>query len=117
MKARNKDLLETLLLVGAGKRNSAYAEKKIGKYMVVGDLMLRNFGAEHTNSIVECFQGIKTEQLHRVIGKMHLGSAENVIIHMGTNDLRATRNLDFVLGEVYAMVATAKRKFLTAHLS
>ena len=35
---------------------------------------------------------------------------------MGTNDLRTTRNLDFVMGEVYALVATAKRKFRTADL-
>jgi hypothetical protein len=37
--------------------------------------------------------------------------AENVFIHVGTNELRTTRNLDFVTGEVYALVATAKRKF------
>jgi len=29
---------------------------------------------------------------------------------LGTNDLRTTRNLDFVMGQVYALVATAKRK-------
>jgi hypothetical protein len=70
--------------------------------MVIGDLTSRNVGAEHTDMIAECFRGIKTEQLHRVIEKMDLGSPETVIIHMGTNDWRTTRNLDFVLGEVYA---------------
>jgi len=42
--------------------------------------MLRNFGAEHTDMMVECFQGIKTEYLRRVIVKRHLGSAETLVI-------------------------------------
>jgi hypothetical protein len=67
--------------------------------------------------MVECFQGIKTEQLQTVIEMRHLGSLETVIIDMGTNDLRTTRDLDFVLGEVYALMAKAKRKFRTANLS
>ena len=79
--------------------------------------MLHNVGAEYTEMLVECFGGIKNEQLHRVIEKRHLGSPETVIIHMGTNDLRKTKNLDFVFGEVYALLATTKRKFRTAYLS
>jgi len=35
---------------------------------------------------------------------------------VGTIDLRTTRNLDFVMGEVYALVATAKRKLLNCRL-
>jgi len=42
--------------------------------------MLRNFGAEHTDMMVECFQWIKTEHIRRVIVKRHLGSAETVVI-------------------------------------
>ena len=67
-------------------------------------------GAEHADILVECFPGIKPDQLHRVTQKWDLGSPETVIIHVGTNDLRTTRNLDYVMGEVYALVATAKRK-------
>ena len=59
---------------------------------------------------VKCFAGIKTEQLHKVIKKTDLGSPETVIIHASTNDFRTTRNIGFVMGEVYALVATAKRK-------
>ena len=47
--------------------------------------------------------------------KTELGSPETVIIHLGTNDLR-TRNLDFVMGEVYVLVATAKRKLPNCRL-
>ena len=79
--------------------------------------MLLNAGAEHTVLMVECFQGIKTEQLHRMIQKRHLYFPETVIIQTCTNDWRRTRKLDFVLGEVYALLATAKREFRTADLS
>jgi hypothetical protein len=58
--------------------------------------------------MVEFFPGIRTEQLHRVIRKRDLGSPETVIIHVGTNDLRAMKNVDFLMGEVYALVATAE---------
>jgi hypothetical protein len=59
---------------------------------------------------VDCFPGIKTEKIHRVVEKKKLGNPETVIIHVGANDMRATRNLDFVIGEVYALVSTAKKK-------
>ena len=59
---------------------------------------------------VESFSGIKTEQLHRVTEERYLDSPENVIINVGTNNLRTTRNLDFVMGVVYALVSTAKNK-------
>jgi len=41
-----------------------------------------------------------------------LGNPDTVLIHVGTNDLRRTRNLGCVTGEVYALVATTKFKFL-----
>ena len=77
------------------------------KCMVVGDSVVGKVGAEHSDMMVECFPGIKTEQLHRVIEKRDLGSSETVVIDVGTNDLRTTGNLDSVTGEVYALVATA----------
>jgi hypothetical protein len=76
--------------VGAGKSDSVHAKQKTAKCMLVGYLILRSVGAEHTDMMVECFQGIKTEQLHREIEKRHLGRAEAFIIHMGTNTLRKT---------------------------
>jgi hypothetical protein len=33
------------------------------------------------------------------------------VIHVGTNDVRSARNLDYVMGEVYDLVNTAKTKF------
>jgi len=84
--------------------------------MVVGDSVSRSVGTEHADMMVECFPDIETEQLHRVIEKRDLCSPETVIIHVGTNDMRTTRNLDFVMGEIYALVATAKRKLPNCRL-
>jgi hypothetical protein len=112
-KFRNRELEEKLLLVEAGKRDTVPAKQVC---VVVGDSMLRNVGAEHTDMMVECFPGIRTEQLHRVIEKRDLGSPETVIIHVGTHDLRAMKNLEFLMGEVYALVSTAKGKLLNCRL-
>jgi len=78
--------------------------------------MLRNVGAEHADRIAECFAGIKTEPLHRVIEKRDLGIPETAIIHVDTNDLKTKRTLEFVMGEVYAFVATAVRKLPNCRL-
>ena len=78
---------------------------------------MHNVGEEHADMMVECFPGIKTEQLlHRVTETRDLGSPETIIIHVGTDDLRTTRNLDFVMGEVHALVAAAKRKLPNCRL-
>ena len=39
-------------MAGTGKRDTMPAKQK---YMVVGDLILRNAGAEHAEMKVECF--------------------------------------------------------------
>jgi hypothetical protein len=116
LKFRNRELEEKLLLLEAGKRDTVPAKQKSAKCVVVGDSMLSNVGAEHTDMIVECFPGIRTEQLHRVIEKRDLGSPETVIIHVGTNDLKAMKNLDFLMGEVYALMSMAKSKLLNCRL-
>jgi lysophospholipase L1-like esterase len=101
--------------VGAGKREIVPIKQKAAKCMVVGDSVVRGVGDEHTE-MVECFPGIKTEQLHKVIEKRDLGSPETVIIHVGTNDLRTTRNLDWIMGEIYTLATTAKAKFPSGRL-
>jgi hypothetical protein len=109
LKARNKELEEKLIQAGTAKF-------KVAKCMVIGNSTVRNVGVEHEDMMVECFPGIKSEQLHRVIEKRDLCSPETVIVHVGTNDLKTTRNLDFVTGEVYALVATAKKKLPNCRL-
>ena len=95
LKAINMELEEKLLPAVVGKGHTVSA-----KCMVVGDTVLHSVGTEHADTMMERFPGIKTERLHRVTEKTDLGSAETVIIHVGTNDLRRTINIDFVMGEV-----------------
>ena len=38
-------------------------------------------GTEYADMMVQCFPGIKTEQLRRAIDKTDLGSPQTVIIH------------------------------------
>ena len=54
---------------------------------------------------------IRTEQLQRVIERRELGSPDSVVIHVGTKDLRRTGNLDYVMGDAYDLLNTAKTKF------
>jgi len=42
----------------------------------------------------ECFPGIRTEQLKWVFERREVGSLDLVVIHVDTNDLRRTGNLD-----------------------
>jgi hypothetical protein len=63
-------------------------DRKGGECLVLGDSIIRNVGSECSDMKVECFPGIRTEQLHRVIEKRDLGSPDTIVIHVGTNDLR-----------------------------
>jgi elongation factor P hydroxylase len=40
-----------------------------------------------------------------------LGTQDTLVIHVGTNDLKRSVNLDYVMGEVYSVVNKAKVKF------
>ena len=75
-----------------GKRNLVADKQIVAKCIVSGDLLLGNVGAEQGDMNVECFPGINTEQLHRVMEGRDLESPETVIIHVGTNDLKNERS-------------------------
>ena len=110
LKAINKELEEELIQARVGKKDPVPAKYKAAKCMVAGDSMVRNVGADLAEIGVECFPGIKTDQLHKVMEKTDMGSPDTVIVHIGTNDLKTTRNLDLVMGEAYELVATVKKK-------
>jgi hypothetical protein len=40
-----------------------------------------------------------------------LGNPDTLVIHVDTNDLRRTANVDYVMGDVYALMNKAKIKF------
>jgi hypothetical protein len=53
----------------------------------------------------------RTDQLHRVMENGDFGCSDSVVIHVGTNDVRRSRNLNNALGEVYDLMTTVKAKF------
>ena len=61
LKARNRELETKLLMAGTGKRDTMPTVQNVTKCMVIGDSLLRNVGAEHSNMKMERFPGIKTE--------------------------------------------------------
>jgi hypothetical protein len=46
-----------------------------------------------------------------------LESPDTAVIHVGTNDLRQSANLDYVMGDVYALVNKTKTKFPRSRLA
>jgi hypothetical protein len=54
--------------------------------LVFGDSIIWNVESEHVR--VQCFPGIRTEQLQRVMKNRDLGSPDTVAIHVSTTDLR-----------------------------
>jgi len=73
-------------------------------------------GTECSDMKVECSQGIRTEQLQRVTVKRDLGSPDALVIHVGANDIKRTGNVDYVMGDVYDLINTAKTKFSTSRV-
>ena len=83
---------------------------------MLGDSIVRNVGAVKPNTRVECFPGIRADQLRKVMENRDLGYSDAVVIHVVTNDVRRSRNLDYIMGEVYDLVNTAKAKFTSSIL-
>ena len=66
---------------------------KCGECLVLGDSIIQNVGTECSDMKVECFLGIRMEQLHRIFEYRDLGSSDTVVNHVGTNDLRRKRTI------------------------
>ena len=120
LKQRNKALEEHLQLAENGKNvgnGDTVTVRPVGeKCLMLGDSLVRNVGAEKLNMRVECFPGITADQLRRVMENRDFGHSAAVVIHVGTNDVRISRNLDYVMGEVCDLVNTAKEKFSGSRL-
>jgi len=111
----NKDLEKLILRSendgSVGPRSTGQVKTVSDRCLVLGDSIVRNVGAAKPNMRVECFPGIRADQLRRVMENRDLGSADTVIIHVGTNDIGIYRDLDYMSGEVYDLVTTAKVNF------
>jgi len=67
--------------------------------LVLGDSIVRNVGTEKSNMRVECFPGIRADDLRRVMENRDLEYSDAVVIHVATNDVRRYRNLDYIVCE------------------
>ena len=65
---------------------------------------------------VGCFLGITLEQLLRVIEQRDLGNPNTVVIHVGTNDIKRTKNLYYVMGDIYELISMAKSKYSSSRV-
>jgi hypothetical protein len=65
---------------------------------------------------VECFPGIRAEQLRKIIVKRDLESPDTVVIPVGTNDLKITGNLNYIMVDAYDLINTVKTEFCTSRV-
>ena len=77
----------------------------------MGDSIVRNAGADCPDWKIGYFPGIRAEQLQTVIEKKDLGNPDTVVIHVGTNDIKRSKNYDYVMGDIYGLISAAKTKF------
>ena len=79
---KNKALEEQLRLASAGRevgrRDTVPGDRKGGECIVLGESIVRIVGTECSVMKVECFPGIRTEQLNRVIENRDLGNTDTV---------------------------------------
>jgi hypothetical protein len=101
---------------GVDKLNAVSEKQESEMCLVLGDSIVRHVGRERKNMTTHFFPGVRTEQLHRVIENRNLGCPDTVLKPVGTNDLKRRRNFDYVMGEVYDLVAMAKTKFPRSRL-
>ena len=106
------------MVIGKDTEKTSTAMGKSGgeKCLVLGDSIVRGVGAGRSNMRIERFPGIRMDQLRRAMEKRDLGHADMVVIHVGTNDVRRFRNLDYIMGETYDLVNMAKTKFPNTRL-
>jgi hypothetical protein len=112
---KNKTLEEQLRLATDGREvcmsDNVKGHPKGGECLVLVDSFIRKVGTECSGVKVECFPGIRTEQLRRVIVNRDFWSPEAVVIHVGTNDVKRTGNLNYVIGDADDLINTAKTTF------
>ena len=89
---------------------------KGGECLVLVDLIIQNVGIECSDMKTKCFPGNRIGQLPRVIENRDLGGPDTVVTRVGTNDLRRTGNLDYVMGDVSDLVNMVKTKFSTSRV-
>jgi hypothetical protein len=91
LKRNNKRIEDQLRVAAEGsevnKCDTLQGYHKGEKCLVLGDSVIRNVGTERRNMVVECFQGIRTDQMHRVVENRDLGHPTPKIKNKNTSDV------------------------------
>jgi hypothetical protein len=79
----------------AGRRDRARRQERGKKSLVLGDCIIQIVKTEHMS--VQCFPGIRNDQLKISCENRELRTPDTVLIHVVTNDLRRNEYLDYVM--------------------
>ncbi|KAK7874572.1 hypothetical protein R5R35_013142 [Gryllus longicercus] len=92
---------------------SATKESEV-ECLILGDSTIRHVETDHMAFRVECFPGIRAEQLKPIIEAGQFGNPQYVILHVGTYD--AWKSIDCLTGDVYDLVKLAQAKFTSSKI-
>ena len=96
-------------------KNRPKTQCEDGKVLVCGDSMIKHVKVKNASE-VKVFRGIRAEQLSRKLESEIRDSAhmKTVVLHVGTNDIKRSTSPDDVMGEVYDLIRSVKKKCPTA---
>lgn len=80
--------------------------------VIIGDSIIRHVGNLQSELATECYPGIRVKEMKSVIENQERGDPKNIVLHVGTNDLR--RGVDYIMADVYDLVMETKKKYPAA---
>lgn len=87
---------------------------KLEETLVVGDSMVRRAGetVKEAGGKVMSYSGIRTEELRKRVEEDDTKSLSPkvVLLHVGTNDLKSTPSADHLMGDMYDLISSVKKK-------
>ncbi|KAJ4451716.1 hypothetical protein ANN_03186 [Periplaneta americana] len=113
---RIKFLEDENKLLRREKENGEEREEKkkhgAASVIIIGDSIIRHVGNLQPELATECYPGIRVKEMKSVIENQERGDPKNIVLHVGTNDLR--RGVDYIMADVYDLVMETKKKYPAA---
>ena len=85
--------------------------------LIIGDSMIRDVGKTlPSNSFtVACYPGLNTKKFEQLVNGLDPNSKlKKLVVHIGTNDVKFSRDPDFFIGNLWSSFSTLKVKFPNA---
>lgn len=101
---------ERIVEVNEYERENIRDEGSVSKILVLGDSLIKYSGnmCKEMGATVHCFPGIRVDELKRKVESMEV-SADIIVVHAGTNNVREGVWADEVMGEMMDLVDVLKR--------